>query len=235
MNCIIIDDEATARSVLLNLCRKVKSLNVKKEFNNAKDALTFLESNKVDLIFLDLHMPNLSGYDFIDILEEQPKIVLTTTDRDSAIKAFEYKCIVDYLGKPFNFPRFVLALDKVYRAIQFSKDYQDHIFDQIETDDLYVNINKKLVKISIKSIEIIKTHSKGIMVCTTKQNYIIKSSLIKILLKLPKSLFLKVHQSYIINVSKITDIKNGQILINHEIIPVGRLNKSQLMSRINLI
>ncbi|MDO7171532.1 LytR/AlgR family response regulator transcription factor [Mariniflexile sp. AS56] len=234
MNCIIIDDEATARSFLNKLCTKVKDLNVKKEFDNAKDALKFLENNKIDLIFLDLHMPVLSGFDFIEVLEQQPKIILTTTDRNSALKAFEYKCIVDYLGKPFKMPRFLLALDKVNRAIKISKEHEESLKDRYEASDLYININKKLVKFSLGAIEIIKTHPKGIEICTSKQSFVVKSSLSKIIDKLPKSKFIKVHQSYIININKIIDIKNGHILINHDSIPVSRMNKAELMSKINL-
>ena len=120
MNCIIIDDEEVSRNITLKLSSKIKNLNVVKAFDNAIDALKFLNKNKVDFIFLDIHMSQLSGFEFIENLKTPTKIVLTTADRDLAIKAYEYNCIVDYLGKPYNFPRFAIALEKVKRAIKIS-------------------------------------------------------------------------------------------------------------------
>ncbi|RIA08547.1 LytTR family two component transcriptional regulator [Flavobacteriaceae bacterium MAR_2010_72] len=232
MNCIIIDDEAASRSILYKLCSKVNDLFVEDEFENPTDALVFLELKKVDFIFLDLHMPMLNGFDFIDVLKDPPKIILTTIDRESAIKAFEYKCIVDYLGKPFEFPRFINALDKVTRAIKITN--QSQTIGDYDLEDIFINVNKKLVKIALNDIDFIKTDSKGIKLCTNNKTYIVKSSLNKISDNLPKSLFLRVHQSFIINISKIIDIKNGHVLINDVRIPISRSRKSELLGRINL-
>lgn len=241
MNCIVVDDEQTSRNIIIKLCERVKNINVKNEFENALDALKFLDNNDVDFIFLDIHMPQLSGFDFIEHLNKTPKIILTTIDRDLAIKAFEYNSVVDYLGKPFNFPRFVIALEKVKRAIQISAKNQKKLKDNCtkddltNEDDLYIHVKNKLIKISIKDIEIIKTHANGVQIVMEDCNYIIKTSLVKILKKLPKAQFIKVHQSYIINLSKIVDIQSTHILINKEEIPISKLNKASLMSRINLM
>ena len=112
MNCIIIDDEATARMIITQLCSNVPSLNVLEEFPNAMQAIKYLNQNEVDLIFLDIHMPDFTGFDFIETLKNPPKIVLTTSDPKFAIQAFEYDCIVDYLVKPITQERFQKGIDK---------------------------------------------------------------------------------------------------------------------------
>ena len=106
MDCIIIDDEATARAIIEQLCLEVPDVNVIKTFPNAIQAIKYLNQNEVDLIFLDIHMPDFTGFDFIQTLKKPPKIVLTTSDTQFAIEAFEYDCIVDYLVKPITLSRF---------------------------------------------------------------------------------------------------------------------------------
>jgi len=227
MNCIIIDDEKTSIDIILKLSFKDKRINVKKTFTIASEAINYLENNTVDFIFLDIHMPELSGFEFIDNFENPPKVILMTSDTKQALKAFNYTCIVDYLAKPIRLSRFIHAIDKVERALKI-KQKKDR------STDLYINFEKKLVKIKINSINVIKIVDNKTVICTTNYNYIIKSSLSKIFQKLPSLLFVRVHQSYIVNISKIVDIKSGNILINKELIPVSRLRRSDLIERINL-
>ena len=108
MNCIIIDDEAMARAIVRQLCSKIPELDVIEEFDNAISAIKFLNQQDIDVIFLDIHMPGFSGVDFVQTLKNPPKIVLTTSDTDFAIAAYEYECIVDYLVKPITQERFEL-------------------------------------------------------------------------------------------------------------------------------
>lgn len=234
MDCIIIDDEAAARLILHKFCKKTKNLVVRKEFDNATEVLPFLEKHKIDLIFLDLHMPILSGYGFIDSLKTPPKIILTSTDHDLAIKAFEYQCIIDFLVKPFKFPRFLQALNKAQRAIQILNNHENAVTRDVNVEDLYVAFDNKLIRIDLDKILFIKTFGKGIQIHSQNKNYVINSSLTKISEKLPKHSFLKVHQSYVINVSKTKEIKKNIVFIYNESIPLSRLNKPELLKRINL-
>jgi len=113
MNCIIIDDEATSRTIIGELCSSYKNLNVVEVFSNAIEAIKYLNQNKTDLIFLDIHMPDFNGFDFIRTLKNPPIIILTTADADFAINAFEYDCIVDYIVKPIKPKRFSKSIQKV--------------------------------------------------------------------------------------------------------------------------
>ena len=215
MNCIIIDDEATARAVIGQLCSQVEKLNVLEEFPNAIQAIKYLNQNEVDLIFLDIHMPDFTGFDFIDTLKNPPKIILTTSDSNFAIQAFEYECIVDYLVKPITLERFQKAIKKA-ETKEKPKTEEKTKSNNVETssgNDLYVNIDRRLIKIDIPSIYLVEAKGDYINVKTEDKNYTVHSTLKKIEDKLPDSLFLKVHRSYIINVDKIIDIEDNSVLI----------------------
>ena len=235
MNCIIIDDEATARAIIGQLCSNISSLNVLEEFPNAIQAIKYLNQNEVDLIFLDIHMPDFTGFDFIETLKNPPKIILTTSDSNFAIQAFEYDCIVDYLVKPITIERFEKAIQKAENSAIKEKTIVDDKVELSSGNDLYVNIDRRLIKIDIPSIYLVEAKGDYINVKTEDKNYTVHSTLKKIEDKLPQDLFLKVHRSYIINIKKIIDIEDNSVLIKRDVIPVSRSNRPELMKRLNLL
>lgn len=237
MNCIFIDDELTARVVLEQLCTSIPNLDVIDQFSNAIDAIKFLNKNEIDLIFLDIHMPGFTGFDFIQTLKVPPKIILTTSDPNFAIEAFEYESIVDYLVKPLTLPRFTKAIAKARAFTTEEKNRQPEAkFEAtVSNNDLYININRRLIKISIPTIKIIEAKGDYIQLKTEDKNFTVHTTLKKIAEKLPETLFLKVHRSYIINISKIIDIEDNSILIDKNVIPVSRSNRPELMRRLNLL
>lgn len=237
MNCIVIDDEATARMIISQLCSNVPSLDVLEDFPNAMQAIKYLNQNEVDLIFLDIHMPDFTGFDFIDTLKNPPKIILTTSDPKFAIQAFEYECIVDYLVKPISQERFDKAIVKAETKQSIPSKTAANT-DKAETtsgNHLYINIDRRLIKIDIPSIYLVEAKGDYIQVKTEDKNYTVHSTLKKIEDKLPDDLFLKVHRSYIINVKKIIDIEDNSVLIKKDVIPVSRSNRPELMKRLNLL
>jgi len=236
MNCIIIDDEATARSIIGKLCSDVKDLIVLEEFPNAIQAIKYLNQNEVDLIFLDIHMPDFTGFDFIETIKNPPKIILTTSDSNFAIQAFEYDCIVDYLVKPITQDRFKKAIAKAKKtstSTDLAKSTKK--VETVSGNDLYINIDRRLIKIDIPSIYLIEAKGDYIYVKTEKNNYTVHSTLKKIETKLPDNLFLKIHRSFIINVTKIIDIEDNSVLIKKDVIPISRSNRPELMKRLNLL
>ncbi|WP_442265905.1 LytR/AlgR family response regulator transcription factor [Tenacibaculum sp. ZS6-P6] len=240
MNCLIIDDESTARTIVNQLCKSEGSLNVLEEFSNALQAIKYLNQNEVDLIFLDIHMPDFTGFDLIQTLKNPPRIILTTSDQKFAIDAFEYECIVDYLVKPITLPRFIKAVEKA-KKFTFSTQNnsintaKDESKEKEEDQQLYINIDRRLIKIEIPSINIVEAKGDYILIKTKDKNYTVHSTLKKIEEKLPNDLFLKVHRSYIINLKKIVDIEDNSVLIEKDVIPVSRSNRSELMKRLNLL
>jgi len=235
MNCIIIDDELTARTIINKLSSNVPDINVVEESPNAIQAIKYLNQNTVDLIFLDIHMPDFTGFDFIQTLKNPPKIILTTSDANFAIQAFEYDCIVDYLVKPITQERFNKALDKAKSATFTAKATTSPTEEDSGVNDLYVNIDRRLIKIDIPSIYLVEAKGDYIHIKTETKNYTVHSTLKKIHDKLPDSLFLKIHRSYIINVDKIIDIEDNSVLIKKDVIPVSRSNRPELMKRLNLL
>lgn len=236
MNCIIIDDEATARVIIRHLCSSIDDLEVIEEFSNAIEAIKYLNHNTVDLIFLDIHMPDFTGFDFIDTLKNPPKIILTTSDANFAIQAFEYDCIIDYLLKPIKFDRFHKAIYKVETKAESKVSSATFKKEGHSSDnELYVNINRRLIKIDLSSIYLIEAKGDYIQIKTDDQNFMVHSTLKKIEDKLPTSTFLKVHRSFIINANKIIDIQDNSVLIKKDVVPVSRSKRSELMQRLNLL
>jgi two-component system, LytTR family, response regulator len=236
MNCIILDDEEMARAIITQMITNHNELNLVQDFSNAMQAIKFLNQNDVDLIFLDIHMPDFTGFDFIQTIKNPPKIILVTSDKNFAIEAFEYECIVDYLVKPINEERFQKAIQKANIAqISTSKVTTKNTESKDNANEFYVNIDRRLIKIEFNSVTVVEAKGDYIHVKTDHKNYIVHSTLKKIEDKLPKDLFLKVHRSYIINTKKIIDIEDNSVLIGKEVIPVSRANRPELMKRLNLL
>ncbi|MEO9571409.1 MAG: LytTR family DNA-binding domain-containing protein [Polaribacter sp.] len=234
MNSIIIDDDSTARLIINQLCKLSKQVVVKEEFGSAIDAIKYLNSNTVDLIFLDIHMPTFSGFDFIQTLKSPPKIILTTSDKNFALQAFEYECVVDYLVKPITKERFDKSLHKLSHLEDVKVSSNEEVLNK-NTKFIYVSVDRRLVRINIPEIYFVEAKGDYISIKTEKKNYIVHSTLKKIEDKLPSSLFLRIHRSFIINTSQIIDIEDNSVLIKKSVIPISRSNKSELMKRLNLL
>lgn len=235
MNCIIVDDEEMARKIIEHLADNNPEVTILDSFTNAIEAIKFLNKNAVDLVFLDIHMPTFTGFDFIQTIKNPPKIVLTTSDRNFAIEAFEYDCIVDYFVKPITQERFDKGIHKINSMAPVTgRSLADEGVNG-STNDLYINIDRRLIKVSIPSIRIVEAKGDYILLKTDNQNYTVHSTLKKIEEKLPTDLFLKVHRSFVINTKKIIDIEDNSVLIDRDVIPVSRSNRPELMRRLNLL
>ena len=235
MNCIIIDDEKLARTIIKTLCNEHDVLDVVGEFPNAMQAIKYLNENEVDLIFLDIHMPDFTGFDFVKTLKNPPSIVLTTSDPKFAIEAFQYECIVDYLLKPIASGRFEIAIKKAIKQQLLAEKTEENTTEPKIENDFYINIDRRLIKIDIPSIYLVEAKGDYIHIKTEDKNYTVHSTLKKIEEKLPDSLFLKIHRSYIINLKKIIDIEDNSVLIKKDVIPVSRSKRPEFMKRLDLL
>ena len=233
MRCIIIDDEKLAREILSIMIQKTANLVLVEQFCNAIEAIKYLNNNSVDLIFLDIHMPNFSGFDFVQTIKNPPQVIVVTTDQNFALEAFNYDCITDYLVKPIVENRFKRAIERVYQKSE--KINTPTTIIDTEVKEIYVNIDKRLIKIDMSTINIVQANGDYIIIKTDLQNYTVHTTLKKIEDKLPKTIFLKIHRSYIININKIIDIQDSSVLIGKEIIPVSKNNRAELMKNLNLL
>ena len=237
MNCIIVDDEAAARMIVEQLCSKVPELDVIDSFSNAMDAIKFLNQHTVDVVFLDIHMPGFTGIDFVQTLKNPPRIVLTTSDTNFAIEAYEYESVVDYLVKPIIQERFEKSIVKVKNALN-SKPTSEPVSTKTAANadaDIYVNIDRRLIKLKLDEILVIEAKGDYIDVKTDKKTYRVHNTLKSIKDKLPDNLFLQIHRSFIINFTKIIDIEDNSVLIEKSVIPLSRSNRPELMRRLNLL
>ncbi len=236
MNCIIIDDEEMARAIIAQYVSKNTSIKIECEFSSAIQAIKYLNHNPVDLLFLDVHMPEFNGFDLIQTLKNPPKIILITSDKNFAIEAFEYDCIIDYLVKPISEERFLKSIQKTL-ALQASNSLvkNEQSITEDQSKEFYINIDRRLIKIEFNSVTIVEAKGDYIHIKTENKNYIVHSTLKKIEDKLPKDLFLKVHRSFVINTKKIIDIEDNSVLIGKDVIPVSRSNRPELIKRLNLL
>lgn len=234
MKSIIIDDDAVARMLVSKLSENHTKIDVVAQFENAIDAIKYLNENEIDLVFLDIHMPTFSGFDFMKTLKTSPRIILTTSDKNFALEAFEYKNVVDYLVKPIAKERFEKAIIKLESFTKSKAKYSSSL-NSDSVSELYVNIDRRLVKIKFSDINVIEAKGDYIRIKTNSKSHIVHSTLKKIEDKLPQEMFLKVHRSFIINLTKIIDIEDNSVLIEQDIIPVSRANRKELMNRLNLL
>ena len=235
MNCIIIDDEETSRVIIAHLAENNSNVNVLDSFPNATSAIKYLHEFDVDFIVLNINMPLFTGFDFIKTISKPPKVILASLDKTFALDAFDYDCIVDYLVKPITQERFDKSIERTIssnndNAVTFNSPVPDE-----SVDDLYVSIDRRLVKIDIPSINLIEAKGDYILLKTDSKNYMVHSTLKKIEVKLPNDLFLKVHRSYVINTKKIIDIEDSSVLVDKDVVPVSRSHREELLDRLNLL
>ena len=229
MNCIIIEDEIPAQKILKNFIDKIPSLQLLGVFKAAIEANSFLNNNTVDLVLLDINLPDMSGIDFIKTIKNPPAIVMTTAYPDYAVNSFELDTIVDYLVKPFSFDRFLKAINKVKDRIGLPKNTQD---DNAEI--LFLNVDKTLHKLVLNSILYIESDRNYLTVVTENQKLSYIDSLKNWTAKLPENQFFQVHKSFIVN-SKFVDKISGNVLfVNNNKIPIGRTYKQELLNKLGI-
>ena len=232
LSCIIVDDEPMARKSLQRLCEKIDTIEVLHTFEDAESALAFLEQNDIDLLFLDVEMPRLTGIQMLDQLPTLPQVVLTTTKTEYAFDAYQYH-VVDYLKKPISFPRLEQAVRKAIDAQQ-KKTYQTANIEPTN-NDIFVKTEGRLVRINFEDILYIESVGDYLRIKTPKTAFMVHGTIKGIDEKLPPAKFVKVHRAYIVNLSKIVDIEDTTLVIADKVIPISRAHRSVLMNKLNML
>lgn len=242
MNCVIIDDDQFDIDFLQENCRKL-NIDVVGVYIDSVKALQ--EINKIsqsDIIFLDIHMPDISGFDILKNITDC-QVIIVSSDDHNAVRAFDYN-VTDYLQKPFTFERFLRAVNRAKEKLNINQEIEDkHKTDPVKSvffpksnDFIYVNINKKLVKIKINDLNVVEAKGDYVLVkLENSENLIVHSTLKNILDKLPSNHFVQVHRSFVINIQKIVDIEESTLVVNREVIPISRGNRAQLMQKLDII
>ena len=213
INCIAIDDEPLALKKIVLFIHSVEYLNLLKTFDNAIDAIAFLKTQTVELVFLDIRMKRISGIQFLEALQTKPKIVITSAYQEYALKGFELE-ISDYLLKPFTFERFLKSTEKVFSEIQNQSKAEKNTFFFLKTEN-------RIERIEYDSILYIKGMRDYLQVVTSTQKLMTLQSFKDIQSILPDNQFARAHNSYIVSISKISSIEKNRIKIGSQIIPIS--------------
>jgi DNA-binding LytR/AlgR family response regulator len=224
---IIVDDEPLARSFLERYCEKNGNLEVAGSFPSATTALEFLKLNEIDILFLDVEMPDITGFQMLDQLQYMPKIILTTSKTDYAFDAFQYN-VADYLKKPFTFNRFQEAVAKVIDKDIVTKT-------EAKQDDIYIKSEGKFTRLNYHDILYIESVGDYVKYITNSKHYLTHSTLKAVEEKMNRDHFMKVHRSFIVNLHKIKDIQDYSLVIEGKVIPISKVHKPDVMQRIKVV
>ncbi len=222
LKCIIIDDSAVQRAAVAKLVSKHQNLLLMAEYKNGYEAHKQIGADTIDLIFLDIEMPIINGFDFIDSMAKPPKIVLITGKPEYAIKAFDYD-VVDYLLKPLTLDRFNTAVQKVLARVNASAESKEE-----KEDYIFVNSSLKRVKLILNDINWIEGLGDYVKVVTQESNILVLCTMKAFLDKLPKEQFLRIHKSYIVNLNKVKQFSSATVDVAGQEIPLSRHKKLEL-------
>jgi len=218
IRCIIIEDEPLAVKVLTDYISQVPFLSLQAKFKDAILAMDYLRNNSVDLMFLDIHLPKLKGMAFLKTLNNPPAVIVTTAYNQYAVEGFNLN-VTDYLLKPFEFERFLVAV----RKVKSSQAENERQIEKSESKDfIFLTVQKKKVKILFSEIVYIESQREYIKIATTKRDFISKMSTHEIEALLPSNQFKRIHRSFIISVSKIDSYTADMIEVNGISLPIGR-------------
>jgi DNA-binding LytR/AlgR family response regulator len=233
MNCIAVDDEPLALNLIEDFTKKIPFLNFVKSCKNAFEAIDILQKDIIDLIFLDINMPGISGVELLKSIEYKPLVIFTTAYSEYAVQGFELSA-VDYLVKPFLFERFFKAVNKAYELynLKNKKGVSVSEGNSYTEDFIFVKADYSSVKISLKDILYIEGLKDYVKIFLKEKKILTLITMKKIEEKLPSSNFIRVHRSFIVALDKIESIQRNRIIINNNWIPVGNSYKTEFYKRI---
>jgi DNA-binding LytR/AlgR family response regulator len=228
---LIIDDEYIAHDIIKGYCDLLPNMQLMKNCYDALEALEYLNNNTVDLIFLDLNMPKLKGFEFLKTLSSPPKVIVTTAYKEFALEGYELN-ISDYLLKPFSFERFLKAVNKVIGSNTSKKNSISEVNDT-STKRLFLRQNKSYIQLEVGTILFIEAAGNYTKIISKNETITIREKISDILESLPKNDFIQVHKSFAIATKYIKRIDGNRIYIEDHTIPIGKLYKANLNKILN--
>ncbi len=235
INCLLVDDEPLAMEIIATYLAKVSGFKVVARCKNALEAFEVLQKESIDLIFLDIQMPQLNGIEFVKTLKNPPKIIFTTAYRDYAIEGFELDA-VDYLLKPISFGRFMKAINKIQRKPTPEQPVisENPLMRVSNTEPfLYIKMEKKVLKVYLETIIYVESQKDYVRIVTNDKEIITKQKISYIEERLPKEQFLRIHRSYLVAVNKITALSATSVEIETIELPIGRSYKQLVTDALN--
>lgn len=234
INCVIVDDEVMAREILTSFVAKITNLHLIKSCKNAMEAIEVVNKNQIDLLFLDINMPDISGLSLAKSINKKTKIIFTTAYREYAIDGFDLQA-VDYLLKPIAFDRFLQAVNKFFETISIKTSAEKKLEKLEKNDFIFVRSDRKMVKISFDEILYVESLSDYIKIYLSDKIVVTRETISNIETKLPTNDFFRVHRSYIVNKNKIHSYTNEFIEIDKKAISISRTYKENVLKKLSEI
>lgn len=228
IRCVVVDDEEMSRKNIEQLVKRVEDLILVAVCRDAVEASAVLRKEKVDLLFLDVEMPEMTGIELVRTLTHKPEIVLVTSKENYAVEAFEYD-VADYIVKPAMLDRFLKAVDRVRQRL----DSDDE--NPVSLDAVFVKVDSQLVKVRTSDILWVEAFGDYVNILTETDKYIVHSTMKGMENKLSSDQFLRVHRSYIVRLERIKAIEETVIIIGKKLIPIGDSYRSTLMKRLTML
>lgn len=231
ITCMIVDDEALARKLLIDYVSKIPALDLVATCANAIEASTLLKSRQVDLLFLDVQMPDISGISFMQTLGKNQLTVLTTAYTEYAVKSYELDAL-DYLVKPIAFERFFQAVGKAMDLLGTRSTIRQNVLADNDQNYVFIKSDAKTYKVTLSDIDYLEAYGEYVFIHRNADRLMTLMQLGKMEEILPASQFMRVHRSFIIQFSKINAIQGNSIWIGKKEIPVSRTYRDALMERV---
>lgn len=226
IKAIAVDDEPAALDVLKKHAKKMTSIQLITTFLSATEAFKYVQTNPVDLIFLDISMPDLSGLEFASMIKRQGQVIFTTAHPEYALKGFDLAA-TDYLLKPINFSRFLQA------CLLAESRHKDSFVKVAQPDNIYVKDGHNWIQIKLNDLLYIRAEDNYIRLVENNKRTLIRMTMSEFQNRLPINQFLRVHKSYIISISKIEKIEKHQVIISETQIPITMISAADLVQKIN--
>ena len=227
---LIVDDNKVARVMLSEMLRKVDSIEFAGEFEDAPSAISTLKQGGIDILFLDVEMPGMSGLELLKILPDKPLTILVTAQAGYAVEAFELN-VVDYLVKPFSISRVILAVERAIELLQVKNTK----VNQVENNHIFIRDGKAIRKIFLQTILWLEAKGDYVKIVTQQGNFVIHATLKNLEEKLSGNEFVRIHRSYIIPINKIDYIEDGVAFIQATPLPVSENYKNELLKKLKLL
>lgn len=227
--CLIIDDEPLARDLVRNHLEKLDNFEIVAECGDAMKALQILRNQNIDLMFMDIQMPQITGIEFLKTLKNPPRVIITTAYREYAIEGFELD-VVDFLLKPITFERFLKSVNKYFQVTSENGNNGDAISSPSTPDEafIYVKENKRVIKLLLNEILYIEGLSEYVKIYTGNKKIVTKTSMTNMEDKLPDDGFMRIHKSYIVSLNKIEAFTSSSIEVTGKELPIGRSYKNKV-------
>lgn len=231
MRCLIVDDDDLIRAVMENFVEQHDALTLAGSCASAIEASNFLAKHAVDLLFLDVEMPGMTGLDLVASLEQRPQIVMVTSKAEYAVEAFDVE-VTDYLLKPVTYARFLKSVKRAQRNIE---EAEQAAAPAVDDSTVFIKSEGRLVKVTLSDIQWVEAQGDYVMIHTSEDRHIVHSTMKGMSNKLPEYDFARVHRSFIVRIDQIEDIEDASLVIGRKVIPIGASYKSKLLSRLNTL